>query len=236
MAATFLFKMVGHVVARHIERGSTKGAFVGTGVGLVAALSLTYWLYTRGSIESPVAPGIAFSLGFMLAGAIVGSMLGPRGATVASGTVTLTNFNRGLVPLFVVAVGIGVLVLGLKIEPKQEEDRLAALGFKIGGPAVAAIALLVQVRTVLWLRIGPDVFLGRILGGRSYRPDEVASIQWSPPSAGHDPPFDSEDGELAVRFTDGREVAMAVPARKVEALLSALAAVGVRTPATAPAH
>jgi hypothetical protein len=76
----FLIELIGKLAARRLQQGSPARAFVGTFLGLLIGIGLAYTLWQTGGIDSIVGPAIAMSIGFMIAGALAGSALGPKAA------------------------------------------------------------------------------------------------------------------------------------------------------------
>ena len=171
------------------------------------------------------------SIVLMITGALVGSKVGPvRRVDDAAKVVRLTRYNKGLVPLCFVVLGMGALVYSEAGPPSREpEGPEARRYFQWGCVGVSVIALLVQMREVLWIEVGPYVLIKRGLGSRMYRIDEIAHIALRGPTEGIDL-LESEDGALSIQFADGRVVSVGVPKEKMAALWSALEAGGVQMP------
>ena len=236
----FLIKMLAKLIARKVERGSTAGAWIGTIAGLIAGIGLVLAMQGAGWVDSAVAPAIALSMGLMIAGALLGSMLGPRRSpadgAAGPGTVRLTRYNKGLVPSFFVAASIGLMIAVELAPPSRGSTGLTdqeRLYNRLAFSGAALIALIVQVRTVLWIEIGSDcIIVGRLIGSRMYSISEIERAALVGGAQGDDLFLASGDAGLGIRFRDGRSYSVGVGVERVHEVRSALARAGVKVPAS----
>jgi hypothetical protein len=186
---------VGARIARLLERGSRGGAFIGAAVGAAAALGLVWWLSASARVDSVAAISIVLVVALTVPAAIAGSMLGPTstagGVGAPDGRVRLSRYNKALVPL--VPIGLAAAFAGYVFSQEPGSDE--ATYVYLGCGAVAAIALVVLLRAVLYVEIdtvGRRLTVGRLLGARAYDAGEVAS-------AGFERRDDESDGGTSER-------------------------------------
>ena len=150
-----------------------------------------------------------------------GSVVGPaekfdgRRAKV----VRLTRYNRGLAPLYFVAVGVGITVMVGASRPTGGNVVAARIFFEVGSVGVTVIGLVLLGREVLWLEVGPCFLVRRGFRVRRYRVDEIERVVLRGSAEG--------GGVLKVRFADGGEVRVEVRPAKVEGVRYALTEAGV---------
>ncbi|MDB5297481.1 MAG: hypothetical protein JWO31_3464 [Phycisphaerales bacterium] len=190
----WLIRLVGTSAARHIDRGSPTGALVGALACAAVGVGAAYGLYRLEAFDRGWAgPAVTLGLFGALAGAFIGSRFRldgvgtpaePWNATVGDATVVrLTNFNHALAPIAVfaalAALGVALLVVPASPAkpPRPGEAAAEPEGFDLRlflVPVAFVAAGVALVRAVLWVDVGRELRVRRLLGTRSYRAADLA--------------------------------------------------------------
>jgi hypothetical protein len=233
----FLIRLLGERIARHIENGSTLGAFVGAMLGLAAGVGIVAALNAAGQFDDyRYAMFILLGVSMMIVGALLGARVGPAPEPVDGRLgFRLTNYNRAGGPLVVAVLMTGLLVATVVAPdqptpakpqaPPSARDQL----FLYAVFPVVLLAAVVWSCTIVWsVTLGSDgISIRRLLFARRYRPRSLT--EWGFVANGRPvgrEPFGGT-GELHMLFDDGRRVVMPVHGGRSAAVVQALALYGV---------
>lgn len=185
-------------IARRIENGSPVAASLGCVTGAVAGFGLG-WIQR----SSPAGVYAAVILGLL--GGLVGALVGagvrvgveptpahgrkgfvplPKGNT---GPIRVTNLNVALAPVLVLAMCVTVMVWGARCwvqPPSHAADDFGFLVVVAAFPAalIGIFAVRQSVRRVMWLDIGSNVRVRRLLSHRSYEIEAIQAWRLGPES------------------------------------------------------
>ncbi|MEM9419673.1 MAG: hypothetical protein AAGA25_11580 [Planctomycetota bacterium] len=183
----FLIQAIAAQIARRVESGSTKGAWIGAVVGAILLGGLGAWGWQSGVTGYM---GFAFTLAGLLAGSIGGALAGagcgPTDRLITSDTQTsirLTDYNRQLVyvvPLVICAV-FGGLCLRLIVldyaDPKMEADDLNALKLVVAVCVLGCLGCAVFLPTrVLSVTLAEEIYVNKLLSHSTY--DYADVLDW----------------------------------------------------------
>ncbi len=218
----YIILLFSKFIAKIIARGSNKGALIGAFSGAFILVVLILIFQGVGKIQNMWASWlIAGAISGALAGIIIGAKIGPENIPdEVGGYVKITNYNRALVPLvpailFLIVTLFMVQTLG-NINPSARRNYgimticmgLLSFGFTVK-----------QLFSILAIKVGPDIYVIRLLGKRLITSQEVSCINLERGNLPASDPTGTIIGMLSVYKNDSTVIQIPVTEEKSQILV-----------------